>query len=350
MKIQFGITFGQAARFLSASQARGYMDLARRAEDYGFQRLGTYDTAFTGDDAFMRTTLLALASERALVGLRPTNPLTREPQVMASFLASIDALTHGRAFMDIASGDSSVLNIGLRPATRAHLEEYVDCVRALLRTGEATYRGRPQRVRWAGETERTQVPISICAGGPKMLHLGGRIADGVVAGTGLSPEVVADTRERVRAGALSAGRQAGCVELWFVARARLDLDRQVAVESAKVSVSSILHHSMRGSLDGKFVPAELRDRVCEYVAGYVLLDHVISGGRNPERMEELGLSDFALDRWAIAGNVDDWIARIGQLADAGVRRIWLGFGPDGLDRLQERLRLLGEHVLPNFAG
>ncbi len=36
---------------------------------------------------------MALASARARVGLRLTNPLTREPQVMASFLVSIDSLT-----------------------------------------------------------------------------------------------------------------------------------------------------------------------------------------------------------------------------------------------------------------
>jgi len=131
--------------------------------------------------------------------LRPTNPLTREPQVMASFLASIDSLTNGRAFMDIASGDSAVLNIGYKIASRARIAEYITCVRDLLATGEATYRRRPQRVRWSGAAVRNRVPISICAEGPKMLELAGRIGDGVIAGTGLLPEVIADTVARVHA-------------------------------------------------------------------------------------------------------------------------------------------------------
>src|SRR5437660_9968433 len=125
------------------------MDLAQLADDYGAEAIGTYATAFIGGDAYVRTTLLALASSRARVGLRPTNPLTREPQVMASFLASIDSLTGGRAFMDIASGDSGVLNIGYEVATRARIEDYVTCVRDLLAKGDATYQGRPQRARWA---------------------------------------------------------------------------------------------------------------------------------------------------------------------------------------------------------
>ena len=64
---------------------------------------------------------------------------------MASFLASIDSLTGGRAFMDIGSGDSAVLNIGYKIATRARIEDYVNCVRGLLATGKATYQKRPQR-------------------------------------------------------------------------------------------------------------------------------------------------------------------------------------------------------------
>src|SRR5690348_15741451 len=99
------------------------------AEDYGVEAIGTYDSAFIGGDAFVRATLIALASSKARVGLRPTNPLTREPQVMASFLASLDKLTGGRAFMDIGSGDSAVLNMGYKIASRARIEDFVACVR-----------------------------------------------------------------------------------------------------------------------------------------------------------------------------------------------------------------------------
>jgi alkanesulfonate monooxygenase SsuD/methylene tetrahydromethanopterin reductase-like flavin-dependent oxidoreductase (luciferase family) len=101
--------------------------------------------------------------------------------------------------MDMASGDSAVLNIGHRPALRARIEDYVRCVRDLLATGEATYQGRPQRVRWASTVIRPRVPISICAEGPKMLHLGGRIGDGVIAGTGLLPDVIEPLKRWMRA-------------------------------------------------------------------------------------------------------------------------------------------------------
>ncbi|PYM14828.1 MAG: hypothetical protein DMD81_16775, partial [Candidatus Rokuibacteriota bacterium] len=82
----------------------------------------------------------------------------------------------------------------------------------------------------------------------------------------------------------------------------------------KASVSSILNHSMRFGLDGKLVPDDLRARIQTYVDGYELYDHVLQGGRNPRRMEELGLTDYALRRFALAGNATDWIKRIEEIA------------------------------------
>lgn len=348
MKVAFAISIDPGGPLLSRDDADRYADLVKMAEDYGAVAIGTYDSAFVGGDAFLRATLIARASTRARVGLRPTNPLTREPQVMASFLASIDSLTDGRAFMDIASGDSAVLNIGYKIASRARIEQYVACVRDLLATGEASYRGRPQRVRWSATAVRSRVPISICAEGPKMLHLAGRIGDGVIAGTGLLPEVIADTIARVRAGARDAGRDPAGVDIWFTTRTSLHEDRDRAFENVKASVSSILNHSMRYSLDDKCVPPDLRAKIQTYVDGYVLYDHVLQAGRNPRRMDELGLTDYAIRRFALAGNVNDWIARIEEVAQAGATQLWVSPGGGRPERQLHYLRILGKEIMSRF--
>jgi 5,10-methylenetetrahydromethanopterin reductase len=350
MNVQFGIGLGSGVGLLGGDDTRKFTELVRMADGYGAAAIGTYDSAFLGGDAYVRATLIALAAPRAAVGLRPSNPLTREPQIMASFLASIDRLTGGRAFLDIASGDSAVFNIGYPAASRARIEDYVTCVRGLLARGEATYQGRPQRVRWAAETLRPRVPISICAEGPRMLHLGGRIGDGVIAGTGLLPEVISDTIARVHAGAREAGRDPGEVDIWFTARSSLSEDRETAIEHVKASVSSILNHAMRFGLDGKHVPDDLRAKIQDYVDGYELYDHVLHAGRNPRRMADLGLTDYAIDRWALAGTARDWIARIEQLAERGATRLWVGVNGADLDAQLRCLRLMGEDVMPRFVG
>jgi hypothetical protein len=140
-------------------------ELIRIVDASGVESIGTNDTSFVGGDAYVRATLIARTAKNAQVGIHPTNPLTREPRIMAAFLASIDAMTEGRAFMDNASGDSAVYNIGLVPATRAKLEDCIACVRDPIAKGEGTYDGRPQRVRWHGEAVRDRIPITLCAEG-----------------------------------------------------------------------------------------------------------------------------------------------------------------------------------------
>ena len=350
MNVSFGIGLGSSVGLLGGADTQKFLDLVRMADGYGARAIGTYDSAFLGGDAYVRATLMATAASRAAIGLRPTNPLTREPQVMASFLASLDALTGGRAFLDIASGDSAVFNVGYRAASRARIEDYVTCVRDLLARGEATYQGRKQRVRWAAEAVRRRVPISICAEGPKMLHLGGRIGDGVIAGTGLLPEVIRDTIARVHAGAREAGRDPAEVDIWFTARSSLHEDRESAIDNVKASVSSILNHSMRFGLEGKHVPPDLQSKVQAYVDNYVLYDHVLHAGENPRRMADLGLTQYAIDRFALAGTPRDWIARIEELAERGATKLWIGVSGRDLDSQLHYMRMMGEQVMARFVG
>ena len=250
--------------------------------------------------------------------------------------------------MDMASGDSAVLNIGYQVATRARIEDYVTCVRGLIARGEATYQGRPQRVRWASTVTRQRIPIFICAEGPKMLHLGGRIGDGVTAGTGLLPEVIKDTIARVHAGAREAGRNPSDVDIWFTTRTSLDEDRDRAIQGVKASVSSILNHSMRFGLDGKHLPDELSAKVQEYVDGYELYDHVLHEGRNPKRMDALGLTQYAIDRFALAGNASDWIKRIEQIAEAGARKIWVSLRATDMETQHHYMKILGGEIMARF--
>ncbi len=350
MRISFGVGLGSSIGLLGGTDTQKFMELVRMADGFGATAIGTYDSAFIGGDAYVRATLMAMTAPRAAIGLRPTNPLTREPQVMASFLTSIDALTGGRAFLDVASGDSAVFNIGYRAASRARIEDYVTCVRDLLARGEATYQGRPQRVRWTRAAVRPRVPISICAEGPKMLHLGGRIGDGVIAGTGLLPEVIRDTIARVHAGARDAGRDPAEVDVWFTARSSLHEDRATAIDNVKASVSSILNHAMRFGLEGKLVAPDLQSKVQAYVDNYVLYDHVLQEGENPRRMADLGLTEYAIDRFALAGTPRDWIARIETLAERGATKLWVGVSGRDLDSQLHYMRMMGEQVMARFVS
>ena len=84
---------------------------------------------------------------------------------MAAVIALLGMLAHPPVRVHGQTG-------GLTPASRARMADYITCVRDLIATGEGTYDGRPQRVRWHGEAVRKRIPITLCAEGPKTLHLG----------------------------------------------------------------------------------------------------------------------------------------------------------------------------------
>jgi 5,10-methylenetetrahydromethanopterin reductase len=343
--MKLGLTVGHKPEIMTSEDFFKLRDLAKMADGYGFVAVATFDSAFFAGDSFVRAAAIALGSERAMVGIRPTNPVTREPQVMASFMATLDQLSDGRAFLDIASGDSAVLNIGLKPASRARIEAYVRCVRELMADSVSTFDGRRQEVRWR-PGPRPSVPVWLTAGGPKMLHLAGRIADGVVIGMGLSQEIVADAKSQVKEGAVAEGRDPGDVELWFATRCGFDSDREKALAQARALAAGILHHTMRPGMEGKHVPEEYRDRVQQFVAEYGHGGHVVVGGDNVRRMESLGLTDFAMERWAIAGDTRDWIERLHELDAAGAQNLWISLSRGDLDEQRECLRVFGEQVMP----
>src|SRR5262249_40428684 len=151
---------------------------------------------------------------------------------------------------------------------------------------------------------------------------------------------ITDTVERIHAGTRAAGRDPSEVDIWFTTRSSLSEDRETAIENVKASVSSILNHSMRFGLDGKHVPDGLRAKIQTYVDGYVLYDHVLHAGQNPKRMEDLGLTEYAIKRFALAGNPSDWIGRIEELAEAGARKLWVGLRSSDLDSQRHYMRML----------
>jgi hypothetical protein len=65
-------------------------------------------------------------------------------------------------------------------------------------------------------------------------------------------------------------------------------------------------------------------------------------------MADLGLSDYAIDRFALAGAPRDWIARIEQLAERGATKLWVGVSGSDLDSQLHYMRMMGEQIMPRF--
>ena len=109
---------------------------AELAESQGFEYVGIPDSQSLWRELYLSLSVVANATSRVRIGPPVTNALTRHPAVAASAIATLNEISGGRAFLGIGSGDSAILNLGLRPAKMADLREYILALRAI-RSGQS---------------------------------------------------------------------------------------------------------------------------------------------------------------------------------------------------------------------
>jgi 5,10-methylenetetrahydromethanopterin reductase len=321
-----------------------FVDGVRRADRYGFARLGTGDTQWHAMECFTALTLMALNSEKAEIGPRVTNPVTREPSVMASAIASLEIISQGRAVLGIGRGDSAVHNIGLRPASIGATRDYILAVRELLEQGKTIFQGRPNRFIWPRAPTRRRIPICITAEGPRMLRLAGEIGDQVLIGTGLTQEIVEASLAVLHEGARQANRDPADIEVWWAPRLSIGETREQALRDVMASIASAGNHALRAGLAGKHVPERLKNNIRRFHQEYDYAEHGLKTGKNAQLVDQLGLTEYFLDRFAVAGSPADVVERIRSLARMGLGNLWMSSPGDGATPLD----LLGNEVLPRL--
>lgn len=316
---------------------------ARLAEDLGFSMVGVADSQSVFREMYATMALCAQATRRVRIGPTVTNPITRHPAVAASGIATVDEIAPGRAFFGIGSGDSAILNLAERPSTLADMRAYIQTVRALHTTGEATWRDRPVRLTWV----KKPIPIYLSAEGPRTLELAGEIADGVIVNVGLEPSLVRDAVAHVHAGARRAGRDPAAVDLWTMVRANVVDDVEAGVDEIRMELASNAHHVFRFTLEGKHVPDGLADAILRVQKGYQPAAHEALGpSPNAALLDrEPALRAYLAERFGAVGPAAVVADKLANVVEAGISGLLItGF-------VAERTRLiraLGEEVAPRL--
>ena len=292
-----------------------FREHVRLAESVGFDYIGVADSQSLFRELTVSLTVAAMETERVHMGPCVSNPLTRHPAVMASAISSLNELSGGRAFMGIGTGDSAILNLGLRPARLATVREYIGALRSFMSGEHAEYRGREGHVQWSAKP----APIMMSAEGPRTLRIAGEIADRVMIHTGLTPEILEDTIAHVRAGEWNVGKPLGSTEIWALAKCNIEDDHDAAVDEIKMGLSASAHHAFRFTLEGKHVPEELHEAMMTIQGEYVASEHEKVGEtRNADITDELGVTDYLAERFAVVGTPEECRAKVEQIASSGV--------------------------------
>ena len=316
---------------------------ARLAEAHGYDLLGIGDSPSLAHDPFVALAIAAQNTSRIRLGITVTNPQTRHPLILANCAASLARLAPDRAFLGLGIGNSGVRHALAPPATLKTLESTVANVRDLLAGGAVEVGGSKMVVHGGG----VRMPILLAGSGPRSLRLAGRVADAVFINLGFTPEVLADGLRWVREGAEAAGRDPATIETWAFGIGAVAARREQALDEAIGPAIAIAAYILRGDPATKRIPPAVAEKVDQLLREYQYSEHLTPGHTSNYHLAlELGISDYLLERFAIAGTAADCKARIAAVRDAGIDNLCLSFtaSPD----LARYVRSFGEDVLPVF--
>jgi probable F420-dependent oxidoreductase len=199
------------------------LDLARRAEDLGFDSLWVPDHFLLGSDGDSDTIggwecwslLAALAATTSRVELGALVSCTgyRNPALMAKMASTVDEICGGRLDLGLGAGwaESEFRAFGFPFDHRvARFEEAIQIITGLLRNGRVDFQGtyfaaRNCELRPLGPRPHGP-PIMVGASGPRMLGLTARYADAWNADFVTNPESIRGLNDAVDAACRDAGR------------------------------------------------------------------------------------------------------------------------------------------------
>jgi probable F420-dependent oxidoreductase len=315
------------------------IDLAKRAESYGFSHVWTFDSHILWEEPFPIFTQILASTRNVVVGPMVTNPITRDWTVTASVFATLNEMFGNRTVIGIGRGDSAVRVINGKPSTLAALREAIHVIRELANGREVEYRGSTLRFPWAS---KSRAEVWGAGYGPKALQVIGEVADGFILQLA-DPDITAWTIGAVQKAASDAGRDPAELTICVAAPAYVTDDVAYARDQCRWFGGMVGNHVAdivaRYGEDAP-VPKALTDYI-KGREGYDYNEHGQAGNVHTQFVP-----DEIVDRFCVLGPVEEHIRRLQELKAMGVQQFAVYLQHDDKDGT---LQAYGEKVIPAIA-
>lgn len=330
----------------SLHEARTWWEAAERA---GIDSVGVPDSPVIARELGVSAAYCAASTQRIGIMSAITNPVSRDPSVMASMLFSLDEIAPGRIMCGIGTGDSALWSVGLEPARIARLQEYIVAVKTLLAGEEATFEGRTMKPVWRSWSPPARVPVYVACSGPKVLKMAARVADGMVVFVGFAPENIEFARSTIAEGCAEVGRDPSELHVWWQTTVNFADTVEEAMENSLGVNTSWM--TMRG-LQGKQIPEEVHDKLVRFNAD---MENVAATYRDMDRgrvlvsrAKEMGIYDWIISRAPGFWGPPEVIAkRLLEFKEIGMTRWQFYVAPFHGDRIDFVERFAGG-VIPSL--
>lgn len=304
-------------------------ELARRAEDLGFEGVWVADHYFHRD-ASGALALMAAATSRVTLGTAVVSPLLRHPALLASMAASLAEISDDRFVLGLGAGGyefASELAIAVRRPLGL-VSEAVQIVRDL-HAGRSDVDGQVLSTHGSLRFTPRSTPVYLAARGPKMLQLAGDIADGVIT-HGLSARHVGYVIEQLSAAGTTRQRPAVVLML----DVQIDADRQRALDELRPRCMTMAGGSYAEELIEVY---GLRPDDVARLRGAL---------RAGDRAAAAGLvTDEMVDAFGIAGPAPYLAERLDALAESGVDEVILSVDGGDLATATKHLTDLAKAIV-----
>lgn len=283
-------------------------------------------------------TLAAIAKETNTIKMGPgiMNAFTDTPAAIASFAATLNEISDGRAVLGIGPGDLSTLpKLNIQPEKPVgRLEEAVKVIRMLL-TGETVstpdmqfFKYDNAKLTGVNLPGKKGIPIYIGAQGPKVLELAGTVGDGALINAS-NPKDFAAAIPIIKGATDKVGKKG--FDIGAYTAMSIDKSEKKARNAAKIVAAFIAAGS----------PEPLLQRHGLDLANVANIKAAL-GKFDFKSVGEL-VGDKEIDAFTIAGTPEMVKQKCADLEAAGVTQIIFGspLGPD----MTNSIRLLGKYVV-----
>ena len=286
------------------------VELTKLAEDLGFACAYLGDSQMIWRETFVILGAAAMATSRITLATGVTNPVTRDPSVVAAGFATLHELLGGRTLLGIGTGDSSVETLGKKPARLAALEQAVGLIRSLIAGETLPHPDSQAPVHLTYAQRGTQVPVYIAVSSPRIHRLAGKIADGAIVLVGTDPRFLDTSRRELEAGAADVSRDLAAEGFRVVCWTPCSIqdDGRAARAAVKAHVARVLKRDLPVELGPEDMAVVRRIR-----EQYEYYEHMVAGTGHGEIVP-----DYLVEKFAVAGTPAEAREQVERLAATGL--------------------------------
>ena len=277
----------------------------RAIEAQGFDYLWLSDMGLLWHDVFVYLALAAANTERIQIGACVHHPYVRHPAVTANGILSIDHVSGGRANFGVGIGGGVVGSLGFKAARVATMREMMVRVRELFDGEVVSTDVEPMRMHAAKLPFRPlqPIPLYLAATGPRMLALGGELADGVFAHVGASAPIIAAVRAHCGRGEVNRAAALGPLDFSPFVHTSVSNNRTDAIADCREGATRI------GS------------RGAQYLKLLGISDEQIAGLAHSQAAFDEVFTDELVDSLTLSGTAGDCITKIQAMSEVGVDHV-----------------------------